>query len=128
MKHLFLFVFIVLSSLANAQNVQINADENQQAYVFNQNKQNANEPQQINFYNTQQAFVPKQQGQTPVALASNSHSFGSSGFSSRTAKTKMHSSSKHASSKFFDKIFEKKYKTVPHYKKKSRFKKCAFFG
>jgi hypothetical protein len=135
MKKLITLVFAAFSTPAFSQNQQINPTDNSQVYpqqaaVYNNNKGNIN-AQQTNFNanaNTDQlAQVSQQQASDQGGIYIKTRSAGPSGFSSKTTKSKMHTASKHTSSKFFDKLFDKRYKAVPHYKRKSRFKKCSFF-
>jgi len=138
MKTLFSALVIFISCSCFSQNYVVNTDNNppennnpialntgnqSNIQVYNQNKQ-------------QQAAVPQMPSRPQVndlqivINAGNRTQTGSTGVSFSTgkshAKATIHKR-KHGSVDLFEKLFDKKFKKVHHYKKVSRIKKCAAF-
>lgn len=124
---------VVIPVCVFSQNYNINPHVNQaqpsntdanQDISYNQNKF----PQQITVQKTHVQVQSADNG--AIVITNNSNNSGFSGISFSTgkyhAKAITHKR-KNGSNDFFEKLFDKKFKTTHHYKKKSRMKKCASF-
>lgn len=136
MKNLIVIFLIFISFSCLSQNNEINTDINlpdnnnslsvNTGNLPNQQAYNQNKAQQISI-----SQMPQKQQSDNFQLVINSGSRtwgGSSGYSpSVSMKKSVHKKSKHFSFDIFDKLFDKKFNQVHHYKKKTRFKKCSAF-
>lgn len=138
MKILFTTLVLFISFSCFSQNFFVNTDNNPPEYnnPIALNTGNQSNIQAYNQNRVQQVNVPQIQTRSHVndlqivINAGNRTQTGSTGVSFSTgkshAKASMHKK-KHGSVDLFEKLFDKKFKKVHHYKKVSRIKKCASF-
>lgn len=138
MKILFTTLALIISFSCFSQNFVVNTDNNPPEYnnPIALNTGNQSNIQAYNQNKVQQVNVPQMQtrsqanGLQLVINTGNRTQTGSTGVSFSAgkshAKATIHKR-KHGSIDLFDKLFDKKFKKVHHYKKVSRIKKCASF-
>ncbi|HPT40595.1 MAG TPA: hypothetical protein PLQ44_03285 [Candidatus Paceibacterota bacterium] len=89
-------------------------------------------PIAMNNNQNQQVSLPQQKTSGQITINGNSRTPGyssvSAGSGAGSVKNKAHKHKINADLKAFDKLFDKKFKKVHHYKKKSRIKRCASFS
>ena len=138
MKILFTALILFISFSCFAQNFVVNTDNNPPEYnnPIALNTGNQVNIQTFNQHKQQQVAIPQMQSRSQandlqiVINTGNLTQTGATGVSFSTgkshAKAKIHKR-KHGSADLFEKLFDKKFKKVHHYKKISRIKKCAGF-
>jgi len=125
----------------NANNINLSEGNNPPANpVMNESKNQQVPEVQIqvqgqvamNINQNQQVSLPQQKTTGQSTINGNSRNPGyssvSAGSGAGSVKNKAHKHKVSIDMKAFDKLFDKKFKKVHHYKKKSRIKRCASFS
>jgi len=132
MKTFFTALVIFISFSCFSQNFIANTDNNPIAL----NTGNQSNIQTYNQNKQQRVNIPQMQSRNQtndlqiVINTPNRTQTGATGASFSTGKSHAKANiqkRKHGSVDLFDKLFDKKFKKVHHYKKKGRMKKCASF-